>query len=215
VQTANYLKRAGVALMAAVVILPATAADAQDSKKSDKKPASEADSMAQMMEMAKPGDHHKRLQELAGTWSYTVKWWMSPDAPPSESSGTAVIKPIMEGRFLVGDHNGKMQMPGPDGKMMDMDFKGMSLEGYDNAKQKFVAAWVDNMGTGIMNMQGTYDSATKTLTYWAEYEAVPGVKTKMREAIKITDKDHRVAEFFEDREGKEVKTMEIAYTRKT
>jgi len=42
-----------------------------------------------------------------------------------------------------------MQMPGEDGKMKDMMFKGMGMEGYDNVKKKFVASWIDNMGTGI------------------------------------------------------------------
>ena len=42
-----------------------------------------------------------------------------------------------------------MQMPGEDGKMKDMQFKGMGVEGYDNVKKKFVASWIDNMGTGI------------------------------------------------------------------
>jgi len=171
--------------------------------------------MATMMEMAKPGENHKRMQELAGTWDYAVKWWMSPEAPPNESSGTAVIKSVMGGRYLVGDHTGKIQMPGPDGKMTDAEFKGMSLEGYDNAKRKLVAAWIDNMGTGIMNLEGTYDSAAKTLTYLADYEAMPGMKSKIRELIKLTDKDHHTIEFYENRGGKEVKTVEIRYTRKT
>jgi len=36
------------------------------------------------------------------------------------------------------DVTGKMQMPGPDGKMKDMTFKGMGIEDYDNVKKKFV-----------------------------------------------------------------------------
>jgi hypothetical protein len=182
--------------------------------KAGEKQPDEAGMMAMMMEMAKPGENHKRMQELAGTWLYTVKWWMNPEAAPSESSGIAVVKSVMDGRFLVGDHAGKMQMPGPDGKLMDTEFKGMSLEGYDNVKKKFVASWIDNMGTGIMNLEGTFDPATRTLTYLAEYEPMPGMKTKMREAVIITDRDHHTMEFFEDRGGKEVKTMEIRYSRK-
>ncbi len=60
------------------------------------------------------------------------------------------------------DVTGKMQMPGPDGKMKDMTFKGMGIEDYDNVKKKFVGTWVDNMGTGIMMSEGRYDVATKT-----------------------------------------------------
>ena len=71
------------------------------------------------------------------------------------------------------------------------------------------------MGTGIMNLEGTYDSASKTFTYRAEYEPMPGMKMKIREVIKIVDNDHHTFEWYEDRGGTEVKTMEIAYTRKT
>ena len=78
-----------------------------------------------------------------------------------------------------------------------------------------MSSWIDNMGTGIMNSQGTYDAASKTLTYFAEYEPMPGMKTKMREVLKLTVKNHRSVEFFEDPGGKEVKTMEIGYTRKS
>jgi len=106
-------------------------------------------------------------------------------------------------------------MPGADGKLMDVEFKGMAVEGYDNAKKKFVSSWVDNMGTGIMNSEGTYDAGSSTFTYAAEYEPMPGMKTKVREVLKVTDNDHRTMEFFEDRGGKEVKTMEINYTRKS
>jgi len=171
--------------------------------------------MAMMMELSKPGENHKLLEGTVGTWTYSVKWWMSPEAAPSESTGTSVARAVMGGRYVITDHTGKMQMPGADGKMMDMEFKGMAVEGYDNAKKKFVSSWIDNMGTGIMNSEGTYDPAAKTFTYNAEYEMMPGVKTKMREVIKVTDANHRTFEFYEDRGGKEVKTMEINYTRKS
>src|SRR6266446_8929326 len=208
----------GVVLSAAIT-LPLMAQDTKEPKKDagatagQKKPG-EAEMMAMMMEMAKPGENHKQMQELVGTWSYAVKWWMSPESPPSESSGTTVTKSVMDGRYLISDHTGKMQMPGSDGKLQEMEFKGMAIEGYDNAKKKFVASWIDNMGTGIMNLEGTYDPATKTLTYYAEYEPMPGMKTKIREVVTRRDNDHRTLEFFEDRGGKEVKTMQIDYTRK-
>jgi hypothetical protein len=172
--------------------------------------------MAQMMELAKLNENHKLLGSLAGTWTYDIKMWMNPDpnAPPQQSKGTAVRKPMMDGRYFIGEFTGKMQMPGPDGKMKDMTFKGMSFEGYDNAKQKFVSSWIDNMGTGIMMSEGTYDPATKAFTYTSEIEMIPGMKQKVREVIKIVDNNHHTFEWYEDRGGQEAKTMEINYTRK-
>jgi hypothetical protein len=172
--------------------------------------------MTQMMELSKLNENHKLLADLVGTWGYTVKMWMNPDpnAKPEESKGTAVRKSMMDGRFFVVDVTGKMEMPGADGKKKEMTFKGMGIDGYDNVKKKFVGTWMDNMGTGVMMSEGDYDPATKTFTYASEYEAIPGMKTKIREVVKIVDKDHHTFEWYEDRGGKEAKTMEIHYTRK-
>jgi hypothetical protein len=171
--------------------------------------------MKQMMELSKLNENHKMLADMDGNWNYTIKFWMNPDpnAKPQESKGTATRKSIMGGRYFVMDVSGKMQMPGEDGKMKDVQFKGMGLEGYDNVKQKFVASWIDNMGTGIQFSEGTYDPATKTLTYTGVIEMMPGMRTPVREVLKVTDKDHMMLEWYETRGGQEKKTMEINYTR--
>ena len=176
----------------------------------------EAEMMKQMMDLSKLNENHKMLADLAGTWGYTVKMWMNgdPTSKPQESKGTAVRKSIMDGRFFALDVNGKMQMPGADGKMKDMNFKGMGIEGYDNVKKKFTGIWMDNMGTGFMTSEGDYDAASKTFTYTGEYEGLPGMKQKIREVLKIVDKDHHTFEWYENRGGQEAKTMEINYTRK-
>ena len=190
----------------------ASATFAQDAAQ---KPAGgdEAQMMATMMEMAKPNDNHKILAAGVGSWSYKVKWWMNPSAPPMESTGTMKTRSVMDGRYFISEHDGQMSMPGPDGKMMEMSFKGMGTEGYDNAKKKYVASWIDNMGTGIMLMEGTYDPATKSLTYLGEEEPMPGMKMKVRQVVKTIDDNHRMIEFYEVHDGGETKTMEITYDR--
>jgi hypothetical protein len=35
-----------------------------------------------------------------------------------------------------------------------MPFEGISTLGYDNAKKTFFSTWIDNMGTGMMVMEG-------------------------------------------------------------
>jgi uncharacterized protein DUF1579 len=172
--------------------------------------------MEQMTELAKLNENHKLLTSLDGTWSYTVKMWMDGDSTkkPDISKGTATRKSIMDGRYVVMDVSGKMEMPGADGKMKSVTFKGQGTEGYDNVKKKFVGTWMDNMGTGIMMSEGDYDPATKTFTYTGEFEMMPGMKQKIREVVKVNDKDHMDLEWYEDRGGQEAKTMEINYTRK-
>ena len=114
-----------------------------------------------------------------------------------------VAKVITYGAILT-----ELWAPDKNGKNADV------VLGFDNLKHKYVGGWIDNMGTGIMMADGTYDPATKTFTYTGEVEAIPGMKQKIREVIRITDKDHHTFEWYEDRGGQEAKTMEIKYTRK-
>ncbi len=179
----------------------------------DKSALSDAADMAKMAELGKPGANHHLLAELVGTWDIKVTFWMAPGAPPSTSTGTAVRKSIMGGRYFVMDTKAKMQMPGPDGKMQPVDYQGMEVDGYDNMKGKFFTTWMDNMGTGLLQADGSYDPASTTFTYHADEEVAPGTTMKARGTVKVIDKDHYVFDWFEAQGGKEEKSMEITYTR--
>ena len=48
--------------------------------------------MVKMKEHGTPNENHQLLQKLVGDWDYTMKWWMAPDGPADESTGTNVIK---------------------------------------------------------------------------------------------------------------------------
>jgi hypothetical protein len=211
-QTPSVAPKAPAASSPATTTTTTTAASSPATSAASMAPS--AEEMKQMMEMAKLNENHKLLATTAGTWSYTVRMWMDPKAKPTESTGTATRKSIMDGRYVSGEYSGKFKMPGADGKMTEMNFIGMSMDGYDNVKKKFVSGWVDNMGTGIMTMDGTYDAATKSFTYTGEYEMMPGMKEKVRQVIKMTDATHMTMEYYEDRGQGEAKTMEINYTKK-
>ena len=215
---ANAIKPASDAIKpASEAVKPATVDAAQPVATSAAAPSAEEmkKMMTQMMELSKLNENHKLLASLDGTWNCNVKMWMDGDTSkkPDVSKSTAVRKSIMDGRYVIMDVTGKMEMPGPDGKKKEMTFKGQGTEGYDNVKKKFVGTWIDSMGTGVMMSEGDYDPTTKTFTYTGEFEMMPGMKQKIREVVKITDKDHMDFEYYEDRGGKEMKTMEIAYTR--
>jgi hypothetical protein len=202
------MKQIPLAVFLVSALASGPASPAQDAPKQDP-----SQTMATMMQMAQPGENHKIFADAVGSWNYKVKWWMSPDAPPVESNGTTNTRAVMDGRYFISEHEGKMSMPGPDGKMTDMSFQGMGTEGYDNVKKKYVASWIDNMGTSILMMEGTYDPAAKTLTYTGEEEPMPGMKMKIKQVVKVADKDHRSIEFYEMHGDTEVKTMEITYNR--
>lgn len=221
----SFVRTIGLAV-AGMIALSAASALAQDKKedkpaaqqpKKDEKAGQGAPEMTpeQQKEMeawmkyATPGENHKLLEYMVGDWTYTSKMWdcRAPEAPPQESAGVATSRAIMGGRYFISEHSGQF---------MGEQFEGIATTGYDNYRKKFVGTWVDNMGTGIMNMEGTYSPATRTFTFNSEMDDFigGGPKIKIRETIKLVDKDTHVLEWFETRDGKEVKTMEITYKRK-
>ena len=82
--------------------MSASAALAKE-KKHDKQMDQQA-----MMELWKkigtPGEPHKLFSSLAGSWTTTSKEWMEPGKPPAESTGTAEMKMLLDGRFLYQEY---------------------------------------------------------------------------------------------------------------
>ena len=114
-------------------------------------------------DVAKPNANHKLLGELTGTWNYVLKISMGPNKPAVETDGIVVGKPIMDGRYYLADFAVEM-LPGADGKLQKANFKGKSIEGYDNVKRKFVSIWIDNGSIGPTTFEGTYDLASRSFT---------------------------------------------------
>ncbi len=190
-------------LLTVAVLVTTAAAD-------DKKSAAPDNAMMEaMMKQATPGEHHKKLDPLAGHWSYTAKFWMAPGAPPMEMAGETKTTWVMENRFQ------RMEVSGPAQGGMP-PFHGFGLTGYDNAAKKYQAIWVDNMTTAITHMSGEMDAAGKALTYhYQEFDPMTGKMAKAREVISITGPDANVTVFYKVMaDGKEMKVGEIKATRK-
>jgi Protein of unknown function (DUF1579) len=162
-------------------------------------------------DLSQPNANHKLLAELAGTWNYKLRVRLGADEW-LETDGVVVRQPIMGGRYLLADFDVPM-LPGASGQLEKKDFKGKSIEGYDNVRQKFVSVWIDNASTGLTIFEGNYDAASRTFTYTSETEPEPGKKTKVWEVIKIADAGHYSLEWFEKHDGREIKTIEINYIR--
>lgn len=164
----------------------------------------------QMMEMwkqlAQPGEPHKLFAGLAGSWTTVTKEWMEPGKPPTESTGTAEMKMLLDGRFLYQEYNGQM---------MGQPFSGIGIDSYDNMTKKYVTAWMDSMGTGIFLMEGTASPDGKTITLKGQHPEPGGGQMKHRAVWKIVDPDSQTFEMYGTHHGdKETKMLEITYTRK-
>lgn len=152
-----------------------------------------------------PGPMHQMLAKGVGEWTANIKMWEDPSKPPTESKGTSEVKSILGGRYIQGNYKGTFN---------GMEMNGQDITGYDNAKKKFFNTWIDNFGTGIMYLEGTYDEGTSTLTYTGtSIDPMSGKDIPVRETFKQIDADHQHMEMFMTDKGQEFKTMEIDYTR--
>jgi hypothetical protein len=164
----------------------------------------------EMMELwkqtATPGEPHKLFATLAGSWATQTKEWMEPGKPPVESSGTAEMKMLLDGRFLYQEFTGRL---------MGQPFNGIGIDGYDNMTKTYVTAWMDSMGTGIFMMQGTASPDGKTITLRGAHPEPGGGKMTHRAVWKILDDSNQIFEMYGAHHGhKELKVLEITYRRK-
>ncbi len=168
--------------------------------------AQSADEQKAWMDYMTPGPVHEMIAKSNGDWTEEITFWMSPDAPPTKTTATATNKMILGGRY---------QYSSVSGDMMGMPFEGVSILGYDNAKKIFQSTWIDNFGTGITNMTGTWDQATNTVNFTGtSLDPMTGNDIDMRQTFKIIDDNNQIIEMFATMDGKEMKTMEIKMTRK-
>lgn len=166
---------------------------------------------AEMMKKAEvamaPGAGHKTLEPFVGSWSAEVKTWMAPGQPPTVSKGSAKSTWVMNGRYVQEEFSGEM---------MGTPFRGMSLTGYDNVRQKYRSVWVDDMSTSMVTSEGNADAAGKVFTFGGDYAcAMTGEKNKKSTLIyRVISKDKHVFEMHDPALGENSKMMEITYTRK-
>ena len=156
--------------------------------------------------LAIPGEPHKQLASLAGSWTTKTKEWMDPSKPPMESTGTCEEKVLLDGRFLQQECTGDM---------MGQPFTSIGVTGYDNFTKKYVTTWMSSMGTGIFVMEGTGSADGKTITLHGSHKDPTWGVMKHRAVWKFVDANTQTFEMYhKGKDGKQMKMMEITYTRK-
>lgn len=173
------------------------------------KPVDSATATKAWMAYATPGEMHKMLAKYDGNWVGETTMWMEEGGKPMKGTSECSNKMIFGGRYQESHFKGSF---------MGMPFEGMSIMGYDNGKKKFVSSWADNMGTGIMNAEGEWNASKKTVEYKGKMTdpSRPGKECDVREVYTFTDDNNHTLEMYgpSSKTGKEVKTMEIKFTRK-
>ena len=208
--TSSWMRSGWVLAAVACLLLLAPPLAAQD------EPAGEAGEMQMsaedqaMMEAwqkaGTPGPQHAALAEHAGDYTMEVKSWMDPAGEPMVSPGTAHGEMILDGRVYKET---------VESDMMGMPFSGVGYTGYDNTKGKYWSIWMDSMSTGVGVGEGEWDDEADVLRMEMEFVDPMTKATKVaRTVTRHTDDGKTVFEWYETRDGAEVKTMEIVYTPK-
>ena len=125
-------------------------------------------------EPVKPGPEHDMLKKLEGDYETTMSMG------GKETKGSASYKMILGGLWLSSTFEGEIE---------GQKFSGHGLDTYDPAKKKFVMIWVDSMSATPLNMDGTYDAATKKLTASGEMTGPDGKPGKVTGVTEYKDAD--------------------------
>ncbi len=153
-----------------------------------------------------PGEPHKALARLVGSWETRSRGWMDPDKPPVESTGTCEQKLILDGHYLQQTYTGDM---------MGRPYTGLSLLGYDNHTRKYQSIWVDTMSTGVYFFEGTGGRDGRTIKQESRYDDPVHGPSVWRTVTRIKDDNTIAFEMFLIPKGKkEIRMMEMTITRK-
>ncbi|MGN7824972.1 DUF1579 domain-containing protein [Chitinophaga sp. 22536] len=153
-----------------------------------------------------PGPEHQQLAKTEGDWTTDMTFWKGPGAAPEKATGSCSNKMILGGRYQESRFTSDM---------MGMPFEGLGTTAYDNARKMYLNTWIDNMGTGMMMMEGKWDPSANAIVYRGKSFDPSSQKTmELRQVIKFQDADHYSMEMYRMANGKEFKEMEIAFKRK-
>jgi hypothetical protein len=158
--------------------------------------------MAEMMKNAAPGSVHTELAGMVGTWKAKLKSWFAPGAP-TESEGTVVHTMILGGRVLEGKFTGTF-MGGP--------MTGVSLMGFDNAKQQYWSLWADDMSTSIMWETGG-PAKEGVITLKGMADGPDGKPMECISTTKLVDADRHTYSMAAKMGDQLAPMLEITYTR--
>lgn len=192
---------------AAGLVLLTTLAPADTPKQPPQMTPEQQAMMDAYMKAGAPGAPHQALAATAGSYDVKVKSWHDPKGPAEESTGTVTRAMTLDGRVRTEEFKSTM---------MGTPFVGHGMMGFDNVTGKYWSTWNDSMSTGIMVSTGTCDASGKSCTFTGSWnDPIKKAPVKSRMTSKWTSPTTEVFEMYgPGKDGKEMKMMEITYTKK-
>lgn len=156
--------------------------------------------------LAEPGHHHQLLDIFAGTWQVEGRFETQPGQPPEIATGTMVSTWQLGQRWLRQEYTGSMPSLGT--------FEGIGFFGYDNAKNKFVATWMDTLSTTAMTSHGTFNEMATSFTLNGAFTAPDGGSFVQKQVLTVQSRDrYTVALSLIGPDQTETPTGTVIYTR--
>ncbi len=96
------------------------------------------------------------FEKDVGVWEAETEVHPAPGMPAIRHKATSTNRRIGGGRWLIVDYKA------------DSGFEGHGIYGWDPATGKYTGVWVDSMQSSIARSEGTWDPATRTMTFVTE-----------------------------------------------
>jgi hypothetical protein len=154
-----------------------------------------------------PNNVHKMLKGYDGEWMEEITMWMDPNEAPVKMKIDCSIEMVLDGRYQVSKHKGDM---------LDFEYEGVSYLGYNTISETFSLSSFNNMGTGVLTLQGGWKTPSKCIELRGTTTSPESKKNiNVRQVITFIDNDHFTIESFDTKAGEnEQKSFEYKYTRK-
>ncbi|HEV2288149.1 MAG TPA: DUF1579 family protein [Candidatus Acidoferrales bacterium] len=186
------------------ILAIATAANAQSAQNPPQSSQQEQDAVQQaLIAAATPGPIHAQLMKRAGEYT-TVTTLYATGAQPQQSTGTATLKSILDGRFLEETNSGDS---------LGQPYSGLRLYGYNNGSKQYEAAWIYTGSTAFLVLDGSTDDSGKIVRYSGAFLGPNGARQTLRVTVTQSDDDHFSVKLLGEGPDNTLTTLETVYTR--
>lgn len=156
-------------------------------------------------DLGAPGQEHRLLDVLTGTWNVAVSF---PVAPGRNVQGSATCEARwdLDGRFVRQEYRSTF-----GGKQLTI----VRYLGFDRQKARFVEIQFESTHTDVMHNEGVYAPESGTITTAGRHvDAATGQSVTVRSVTTFVDQDaFTVQLFYGDAEGNDAKTIVLTHTR--
>jgi hypothetical protein len=160
--------------------------------------------MAQSTRPAGPGPAQQAMAKRAGNWILSKKLTM-PGQQPMQATGTATIKSILDGRFLLEEN---------EGMLFGRPVAAEMISGYNDETGQYEIVWGWTGSNRLISASGTSSDGGKSVHYTSRYDSGKGTREELAIDQRVIDDDHFVVTLVSKMpDGADGPTVETTYTR--